>query len=59
MPYGNDDWLREIDHMQAESLRRFIQQEKADLILRLKEKFGVPQEFMDLAVRIWHDGKED
>lgn len=59
MPYGNDEWLVKAAakryEMNLEDARSRVRCLKDDL----KSKFNVPDEFMDLAVRIWWDGKED
>ncbi len=38
---------------------RVARENDAALRRDLKAKYAVPDEFMDLAVRIWWDGKED
>ena len=59
MPYGNDDWLEQHQRDYNAAIERVA--EENDLALRenLKRKFQVPDYFMDLAVKIWWDGKED
>ena len=59
MPYGTDEAF-EASRLRFEAHQRDMAKFKEEsLRSHLKEKFNVPDEFMDLAVRIWKDGKED
>ena len=59
MPYGDDQWLEDIKNKRTQALIELA--EGMDYYTRehLKERFNIPDEFMDLAVKIWLDGKED
>jgi hypothetical protein len=54
-PYDLDQW--EIDIEMAD--RRVRKENDVRLRMELAKEYGVPPEFMDLAVRIWWAGKED
>jgi hypothetical protein len=41
------------------AMARVNAESDAGLRQRLQSEFGVPSHFVDLAVRIWWDGKED
>lgn len=58
-PYGNDEWLAESEKAFRVAEQRVARENDAYLRQRLRDKYGVAPEFMDLAVRIWWDGKED
>jgi hypothetical protein len=59
MPYFKDDWLAEIDKESAATRARMAEERDRMLREELKAAFNVPDEFMDLAVKIWWRGKED
>ena len=59
MPYGNDDWLEQHQRDYKAALGRVAEERDLELRENLKRKFQVPDYFMDLAVKIWWDGKED
>lgn len=59
MPYGNDDWIVESERKHRAAMAGMASENERMLRERLKEDFEVPDEFMDLAVKIWWDGKED
>ena len=59
MPYGNDGIFRNIERRAAKAERRVAAENEHRLRQRLCDEFKVPEEFLDLAVRIWWDGKED
>lgn len=59
MPYGNDEWI-EANERAHEKLRlRSAAANDAALRAKLASEFHVPPEFMDVAVRVWWNGKED
>lgn len=59
MPYGDDSWIEANDKSYAELRQRCAAENNESLRQKLREKFNVPDAFLDLAVRIWWDGKLD
>ena len=59
MPYGNDEWLEKSERKYRLSLAKNAKDFDIELRFVLREKFDIPDKFMDLAVKIWWDGKED
>ena len=59
MPYGNDEWLEKSNREFLQAQVRQAKKHNNMLCEYLKEKFKVPDEFIDLALEIWWDGKED
>ncbi len=54
-----DEWLKQLYSEHNENRARVLAEQDRALKAHLKLEFDVPDEFMDLAVRIWWDGKED
>lgn len=59
MPYGNDQWIEDLEKNHARAERRVARENDRALRERLRTEFRVPPEFEDLAVSIWWDGKAD
>jgi hypothetical protein len=58
-PYGSDEVLEAYGRQYRENLAYVRRLNALALEQRLAMEFKVPPEFMDLAVKIWWNGKED
>lgn len=59
MPYGDDQSLEEFQALMLAAQTRMNTNFDIDLREKLRAVFDVPESFMDLAIKIWWDGKED